>query len=106
MASALRISLPDEMASFADHHAANDSRMADWQAAFRVWLRNAAKFAKRDAVRAAGTGETVYQRSMRERMQEAVPAIARKAPGAPAMQAAEFFNTVEAAPALRIGASA
>ena len=47
--------------------------------------------------------ETTYQRSMRERMQEAVPAIARKAPGATAMQAVEFFNTVEAAPALRIG---
>jgi hypothetical protein len=47
--------------------------------------------------------ETAYQRSMRERMQEAVPAIARKAPGAPAMQAVEFFNTVEPAPALRIG---
>lgn len=42
---------------------------------------------------------------MRERMQEAVPTIARKAPGAQPMQAVEFFNTVEAAPARRIGVS-
>lgn len=57
------------------------------------------------AARATAPAETAYQRSMRERMQEAVPAIARKAPGAQPMQAVEFFNTVEAAPARRIGVS-
>lgn len=68
---------------------------------------NAGWYAERNgAARGAASGETAYQRSMRERMQEAVPAIARKAPGAPAMQAVEFFNTVEAAPALRIGSLA
>lgn len=46
--------------------------------------------------------ETAYQRSMRERVAEVAPAIARKAPGTPPMQAVEFFNTVKPAPALRI----
>lgn len=50
--------------------------------------------------RVAGQGETAYQRSMRERMQEAAPAIARKAPGT--TQAADFFTTVEA-PVRRLG---
>lgn len=50
--------------------------------------------------RVAGQGETAYQRSMRERMQEAAPAIARKAPGT--TQAADFFNTVET-PVRRLG---
>ena len=53
------------------------------------------------------SAETAYQRSMRERMQEAVPAIARKAPGAPQVQAVDFFQTMEAAPELRrIGGAA
>jgi len=50
--------------------------------------------------RVVGQGETAYQRSMRERMQEAAPAIARRAPGT--TQAADFFNTVEA-PVRRLG---
>ncbi len=69
---------------------------------------NAGWYAERNGAGGGrGAAETAYQRSMRERMQEAAPAIARKAPGAPvAMDATEFFNTVEAAPALRIGAAA
>lgn len=109
------LSLADELAAFADHHAAAGTTMADWQAGLRNWLRNAVKFRSRDeraaAQRGAGTatGETAYQRAMRERMQEAVPAIARKAPGAQPVQAVDFFNhvnTIEAAPALRIGGAA
>ena len=34
-----------EFAQFRDHHAARASRFVDWDAAFRTWLRNAAKFA-------------------------------------------------------------
>ena len=40
--------------------------------------------------------ETPYQRSMRERMQEAAPEIARRAPTAPQQDAADFFRTVDA----------
>jgi len=43
------------------------------------------------------SGETAYQRSMRERMQEAVPEIARKAPNAVQQDATEFFRTIEGA---------
>ena len=74
--------------------------MADWQAGLRNWLRNSVKFRSRDERAAlqrganATTGETPYQRSMRERMQEAVPAIARKAPGDKPVQAVDFFKTV------------
>lgn len=65
---------------------------------------NASWYAERTAVKPTdAAAETPYQRSMRERMQEAVPAIARKVPGAQPMQAVEFFETVAAAPALRIG---
>ena len=68
---------------------------------------NAGWYAERNgAARGAASGETAYQRSMRERVAEVAPAIARKAPGATAMPAIEFFNTVEAAPALRIGSHA
>lgn len=38
--------------------------------------------------------ETTYQRSMRERMQEAAPEAARRDPSHPA-RAAEFFNAIE-----------
>ena len=104
--------LDEELAAFADHHAAAGTTMADWQAGLRNWLRNAVKFRTRDeraAVQRGGqaaTGETAYQRAMRERMQEAVPAIARKAPGVQPVQAVDFFSNVEAAPALRIGGAA
>ena len=43
----------------------------------------------------AATGETAYQRSMRERMQEAAPDIARRNPAAPQQDATDFFRTVD-----------
>ena len=96
MAADLGVNLADEQAAFEDHHTANGSTFKDWQAAFRTWLRNAQRFARRDAGRkptfiTGNTGETSYQRSMRERMQQAAPSVARKAP----QDAAEFFRTVE-----------
>ena len=61
--------------------------MAGWQGLF-----------KPDAVAGEVAAETVYQRSMRERVEQLAPAIARKAPGAaPAMQAVDFFNSVNTA---------
>lgn len=47
MAAELGLSVPAEQAAFADHHTANGSTFKDWQAAFRTWLRNSAKFAQR-----------------------------------------------------------
>lgn len=38
-----------EAEQFRDHHTAKGSVMLDWDAAFRTWLRNAKKFAERDA---------------------------------------------------------
>jgi hypothetical protein len=38
-----------EQAAFKDHHVAKGSVFKDWQAAFRTWLRNSVKFAKRGA---------------------------------------------------------
>jgi hypothetical protein len=37
--------------AFRDHHTAKGSSMADWDAAFRTWLRNAVKFASERAGR-------------------------------------------------------
>lgn len=48
MAAELGVSLAAEQAAFTDHHTANGSTFKDWQAAFRTWLRNAARFARRD----------------------------------------------------------
>jgi len=35
-----------EIEAFKDHHIAHGSMMADWDAAFRTWLRNCKKWAK------------------------------------------------------------
>jgi len=37
-----------EFAAFADYHRARGSTMADWDAAWRTWVRNAVAFAARD----------------------------------------------------------
>jgi hypothetical protein len=42
----------------------------------------------------AATGETAYQRSMRERIEEAAPSIARRAP-AQQQDATDYFRTVD-----------
>lgn len=42
------VSIAVELPAFTDHHKAKGSQFKDWQAAFRTWLRNAAKFSKRD----------------------------------------------------------
>jgi hypothetical protein len=66
----------------------------------RIWCRRGsqgleAAWLKPDE-RGQAQGETAYQRSMRERMQEAVPEIARKAPSAVQQDATDFFRTIEA----------
>lgn len=49
----------------------------DWMATWRNWVRE-----ERQQRNATLQAETTYQRSMRERMQQAAPEVARKAPGA------------------------
>lgn len=97
LAAELGLRIAAEQAAFQDHHTANGSTFKDWQAAFRTWLRNSAKFARRDQRMGGsqGAGETPYQRSMRERIQEAAPSIARRQP-APPQDAADFFRTIDA----------
>jgi hypothetical protein len=48
LAAKLGVNADTELEAFKDHHAANGSTFSDWQAAFRTWTRNAAKFAQRD----------------------------------------------------------
>ena len=47
LAGELGLVLSHEQDAFEDHHKANGSTFKDWQAAFRTWLRNSAKFAQR-----------------------------------------------------------
>lgn len=47
LARQLGVSLDAEVAKFRDHHAANRSVFADWDAALRNWLRRAQSFAPR-----------------------------------------------------------
>ena len=69
-----------------------DARKQDWQATWRNWIRrcDGPKAKQRGQRAQQNTGETAYQRSMRERMQEVCPSIARQAPEAPAT---DFFKS-------------
>lgn len=53
-----------EAEQFRDHHAAKGSRLSDWNAAFRTWLRNARKFADRDSSK-RNTAQTGFDAVMR-----------------------------------------
>lgn len=109
MAHELRVDMVTAQAAFADHHCANGSTMADWQAAFRTWLRNAAKFAQQDAAKLHGPLETAYQRTMREKAEKFAPSVAKRAPQAPQtprQSAADFFRTVDVAATLKDAAKA
>lgn len=45
LASELSLSLEEQTAKFRDHHAAKGTNFADWDAAFRTWLRRSKEFA-------------------------------------------------------------
>jgi len=77
---------------FLDHEFAKAK--TDWPAAWRNWLRTDQASA---AARAGQGSETAYQRSMRLRVAEAAPSIARRAPGASGHDAAQFFGAIEVA---------
>lgn len=68
----------------------------------RIWCRRgsqgleAAWLKPDERAQGQAAGETAYQRSMRERMQEAAPEIARRAPTAQPQDAADFFRTIDA----------
>lgn len=47
MAKGLGVNLQAEFAQFKDHHTAKGTIFKDWPAAFRTWIRNAAKFKER-----------------------------------------------------------
>lgn len=69
-----------------DHAAAlENAAIGGWQGLFKPDERGHIQ----------ATGETAYQRSMRERMQEAAPDIARRNPAAPQQDATDFFRTVD-----------
>lgn len=44
IANEVGVDLAGELSQFCDHHDAKGSTFKDWDAAFRTWLRNAAKF--------------------------------------------------------------
>jgi hypothetical protein len=46
--------IPSEFGHFCDHHQSKGSIFVDWQAAWRTWCRNAAKFASRRNGKAGG----------------------------------------------------
>jgi hypothetical protein len=53
VASDLGLDADAETRRFIDHYLANGKPMADWQAAFRTWLDNSAKFSRERAARNA-----------------------------------------------------
>jgi len=46
----------DEWRAFRDHHVSRGTLMADWQAAWRTWLRNRKKFAPRASPQSQSAG--------------------------------------------------
>jgi hypothetical protein len=46
MAAQLELHLDRELEQFTDYHDAKGSAFKDWDASFRTWLRNAAKWGK------------------------------------------------------------
>lgn len=95
--------VPSEVACrFSDYWygvAGKDGRKADWMATWRNWVRRE----KKQPVGASNQAETAYQRSMRERMQEAAPDFARKAPSKPVENVIDFFAIEVPAKRLEIG---
>lgn len=85
-------------AKFRDH--TFKTAMTDWAGAWRNWLRRDAEssFGRRPAAAmTASNHETPYQRSMRLRVAEVSPLLARPAPGAPpAQNATDYFQTIPA----------
>ncbi len=72
LASQLGVDLAAELLAFSDHHAARASRFADWQAALRTWLRNAARYAARAAPPSARrSGAGAAQKSFAQQDREA-----------------------------------
>lgn len=65
---------------------------AGWQGFNAGWYAN--RCAAADG--RAASSETAYQRSMRERIEEVAPSIARKAPGEKHQDAADYFRTIDA----------
>jgi len=65
LAGKLQVDLHAEVEAFRDHHRAKASRFADWDAALRTWLRNAAKWR-----RPATTKPTTTQPTTRWQAQE------------------------------------
>lgn len=49
LAAELGVSVARELPQFIDYHTARGKPMKDWQASWRTWTRNAAKFAKQSA---------------------------------------------------------
>jgi hypothetical protein len=76
-ASASGLSVAVQLEKFKDFHQSKGSLMADWQAGWRTWCRNAVDFASRNPARSA-TAETAYQRSQRERVASFAPDLARR----------------------------
>ena len=84
IAISLALNAADELTAFTDYHAANGSTFLCWQAAFRTWLRNAAKFSRKPAATTANRQtETAHMRQEREVAQGLAPNVARIKPVTP-----------------------
>lgn len=57
--------LDEQSAQFRDHHLKHGSTMADWDAAWRTWFRNALKFNRQNGNRPNGRPESPYEQSER-----------------------------------------
>jgi hypothetical protein len=63
--------LDDLLASFADHHRSRGNEMADWDAAWRNWVRNEIKFSTRRFGTTNGTPRPGSKEDQRERSSRA-----------------------------------
>lgn len=68
-----------------------------WQGFKADWVASA----KPNVAMPQSTGETAYQRSMRLRMAEVAPGIARKDPALATQDAADYFRTIDVTPEVK-----
>ncbi len=68
-----------------------------WQGFKAEWVANA----KPNVAMPQSTGETAYQRSMRLRVAEIAPSVARKDPALASQDAADYFRTIDITPEVK-----
>jgi len=85
----------DEFRDYWTAKPGKDALKLDWAKTWHNWVRNErGHYARNGHAGPTATGETAYQRSMRERYEQLAPSVAAKAPGARPVIDVEAKNVI------------